>query len=150
MSGTPPHEQYMSKFIVLADDVDHLLAQPASQLLLAVGAEPAQCVLVACAPRMTHRVSKWVSHSSREHWRDKWAAKLFAQLVPRLEDAGHRVLPELARGPIQDHIDALLREGPAQVLDLRRPKRDDRDPSHAGWSSAVVALFGSWLAIAVE
>ena len=44
------------------------------QLRLHVPANPAPAgsvhwILVACAPRMTHRISKWVSHSARENWR---------------------------------------------------------------------------------
>ena len=54
----------MDKIIVYVDDADH-----AQQLLAPLVAnEPAHqrhWVLVACAPRMTHRVSKWVSHSAR-------------------------------------------------------------------------------------
>jgi hypothetical protein len=49
---------------------------------------PTHWVLVACAPRMTHRISKWVSHSSRENWRAKWADKLFDQVVPPLQARG--------------------------------------------------------------
>ncbi len=60
----------MDKIIVYVDDADH-----AQQLLAPLAAkEPAHqrhWVLVACAPRMTHRVSKWVSHSARESWRNK-------------------------------------------------------------------------------
>lgn len=71
----------MDKIIVYVDDADH-----AQQLLAPLAAkEPASqrhWVLVACAPRMTHRVSKWVSHSARESWRNKWADKLFAQIIP--------------------------------------------------------------------
>ena len=71
----------MDKIIVYVDDADH-----AQQLLAPLVAnEPAHqrhWVLVACAPRMTHRVSKWVSHSARESWRNKWADKLFAQIIP--------------------------------------------------------------------
>ena len=78
----------MDKIIVYVDDADH-----AQQLLAPLAAkEPAHqrhWVLVACAPRMTHRVSKWVSHSARESWRNKWADKLFAQIIPGAERHMH-------------------------------------------------------------
>jgi hypothetical protein len=44
---------------------------------------------------MTHRISKWVSHSARENWRAKWADKLFAQVVPGCA-RGDAVTPVLA------------------------------------------------------
>ena len=33
---------------------------------------------------MTHRISKWVSHSARENWRAKWSAKVQEQVLPVL------------------------------------------------------------------
>eukprot|EP01034_Spumella_vulgaris_P044434 gene44434-55260_t len=70
----------MDKIIVYVDDADY--AQQLLAPLVARTPAPHQhWVLVACAPRMTHRVSKWVSHSARESWRTKWADKLFAQIT---------------------------------------------------------------------
>ena len=69
------------RVIVYVDDAAY-----AQQVLAPLCAREAiaqtQWVLVACAPRMTHRISKWVSHSARESWRNKWADKLFAQIIP--------------------------------------------------------------------
>ena len=82
-------------------------------------------VLVACAPRATHRISKWVSHSARENWRSKWADKLFDQVVPALRARGDDVTPVLARGPLPELTRDLMAEhGTARVLDVRRPKQD--------------------------
>ncbi|HZY15797.1 MAG TPA: hypothetical protein VFE74_04165, partial [Ramlibacter sp.] len=64
----------MDKVIVYLDDPAYAHQQ------LPAGGTPTHWVLVACAPRMTHRVSKWVSHSARENWRVKWADKLFGQV----------------------------------------------------------------------
>jgi hypothetical protein len=91
----------MDKVIVYVDDAAH--AQQILAPLLAGGAAAGtHWVLVACAPRMTHRVSKWVSHRARENWRDKWADKLFAQLLPWLRSGGNSVTTVLAKGPLPE------------------------------------------------
>jgi hypothetical protein len=80
-------------------------------------------VLVACAPRVTHRISKWVTHSARESWRTGWADKLFSQLVPALHRQGDVVTPLLARGPLPELTEQLKAQyGARRVLDARRPK----------------------------
>ena len=80
-------------------------------------------VLVGCAPRMTHRISKWVSHSARENWRNKWADKLFGQAAPWLEAQGGSVTTLVAKGPLTELTERLLQDHPgARVLDARRPK----------------------------
>jgi hypothetical protein len=105
-------------------------------------------VLVACAPRMTHRISKWVSHSAREHWRDKWADKLFLQLLPLLRCKGHEVKSDVARGPVTQWVEALeVERGPCEVLDWRKPRspqtsadEQQRGHAHWGWLSALATM----------
>ena len=93
----------MEKIIVYVDDG----AQAQQQLVPMKRSGPdsnqrTHWVLVACAPRMTHRISKWVSHSARENWRAKWADKLFAQIVPALQASGDLVTIVLAKGPLPE------------------------------------------------
>ena len=108
----------MDKVIVYLDDPAY------AQQRMPPGADmPTHWVLVACAPRMTHRISKWVSHSARENWRAKWADKLFDQVVPALRARGDAVTPILARGPLPELTRVLMAEhGAARVIDVRRPK----------------------------
>jgi hypothetical protein len=111
----------MNKVIVYLDDPAY-----ARQQMSAGDAGPTHWVLVACAPRMTHRISKWVSHSARENWRAKWADRLFDQVIPPLRARGDDVTPVLARGPLPELTRLLMAEhGTAHVLDVRRPKSDD-------------------------
>ncbi|NML16241.1 hypothetical protein [Azohydromonas caseinilytica] len=79
-------------------------------------------VLVGCAPKLTHRVSKWVSHSSREQWRTRWAAQLFAELRPQLP-AG-RIDTLLARQPLSEVAQQLQqRHGRGlRMIDARRQR----------------------------
>ena len=117
----------MDKIIVYLDDA--AFAQQQLAPMQAGGAPGRQrgaathWVLVACAPRMTQRISKWVSHSARESWRAKWAEKLFEQIVPGLRASGDDVTTLLAKGPLPELTRKLLAEHHAShVLDARRPK----------------------------
>lgn len=123
--------------IVYVDDAAHA-RQVLAPLLArdAAGAEaptPTQTqthwALVACAPRMTYRVSKWVSHSTRENWRAKWADKLFAQILPALHAPAGRVTTLLARGPLAELTAQIQAEGArvVDVVDARRPRTDAHD-----------------------
>jgi hypothetical protein len=124
----------MDKVIVYLDDPAY-----ARQHMADGGGTPTHWVLVACAPRMTHRISKWVSHSAREHWRAKWADKLFDQVVPPLRARGDAVTPVLARGPLPELTRLLMAEhGAARVLDVRRPKA----PGDGGRGALPGALLG--------
>jgi len=134
----------MDKVIVYVDDPAY-----ASQQMPAAGGMPTHWVLVACAPRMTHRISKWVSHSARENWRAKWADKLFGQVVPPLRERGDAVTPVLARGPLPELTRALMAEhGTAQVLDVRRPKAPEG--SERGWRGGTMMGLASLLVLVGE
>lgn len=120
----------MDKVIVFVDDADYA-RQKLESLAARAAATPTHWVLVACAPRMTHRISKWVSHSARENWRAKWADKLFAQLQPWLGGAGSQVSPVLAKKPLPELLAWLQAEHGAHtpVVDARRPKLEQEAPA---------------------
>ena len=111
----------MDKIIVYLDDGAHAQQQLAPMKNSGLGANHrTHWVLVACAPRMTHRISKWVSHSARENWRAKWADKLFSQIVPGLQASGDLVTVVLAKGPLPELTEQLKTEhGTSRVLDAR-------------------------------
>ncbi len=132
--------------IALVDDADEARRFLAEWLAAHPDAR-GNWLLLACAPRMTHRISKWVSHSSREHWRDKWADKLFLQLLPLLRSKGFGVQTEVAKGPVNELLESLSAQSPATVLDWRKPKRMFSDGSaaeagraHWAWLSALAAM----------
>jgi hypothetical protein len=127
----------METIIVYLDDAGHAAqalvsmtnpAAPARQVV------PRHWILVACAPRMTHRISKWVSHRTRENWRERWADKLFEQVLPLLQRReGDRITPVLARVPLPELTRSLQGEfGPASVVDVRRPKSVGEQPANDG------------------
>jgi hypothetical protein len=116
----------LEKIILYVDDAAYardFLAKASAEHI--GGGEGARhWVLVTCAPRMTHRISKWVSHSARENWRGKWFAKTCDQVVPLLSRPGDVVTPLLAQGPLAELTLRLKREHGviARVVDARRPK----------------------------
>jgi hypothetical protein len=126
----------MDKVIVYLDDPAYARQRMPAQ------AGPTHWLLVACAPRMTHRISKWVSHSARENWRAKWAGKLFDQVVPDLHARGDIVTPILARGPLPELTRELMAEhGTSRVLDVRRPKQE---PGAGQWApGALLGIFAA-------
>ncbi|MDA8445986.1 hypothetical protein [Paracidovorax valerianellae] len=126
-----------NKVIVYVDDAEQarqILAPLSSQ----ASAEKTQWVLVACAPRMTHRISKWVSHSARENWRTKWADKLFSQILPWLHAEGVQASTVLAKGPLPELLAQLQAEhGAVPVIDARRPKQEEMAALPAAAASAA-------------
>lgn len=127
----------MDRFIVYVDDATSA-QQGLATLLARQPSARAQWLLVACAPRMTHRISKWVSHRARENWRDKWADKLFAQILPTLPAHAGTVSTMLAKVPLAELTAQLQAEhsAPAQVIDMRRPR--------AAYDGAPVAVGPRW------
>jgi hypothetical protein len=115
--------QDMDNMIVYLDEAAHGLAILPSMLPAGQARGPIRWILVGCAPRVTHHVSKWVTHSARQSWRNKWADKLFSQVVPALRLPGDEVLTQIASGPLCDVTDALMSQhGAGRVLDARRPR----------------------------
>ena len=153
----------MEKIIVYLDDASYAQQQLAP---MRSGRPPAAAsathwVLVACAPRLTKRISKWVSHSARENWRAKWAEKVFAQVEPQLRARGDQVTTMLAKGPLPELTRKLIAEhGASRVLDARRPKfGQDLQPVTADQPAAkdgrwevpgAVAGMGALLVLAAE
>ncbi len=112
MSQLATYIVYLDDAVYAEEKLSSLLAQPQIK----------RFVLVACAPRMTRRIGKWLSHSARENWRDKWCDKLFAQFMPAISRNDH-VFREVATGPLPQYTQMLLSEiGNATVIDARRPK----------------------------
>lgn len=134
----------MDKVIVYVDDAAYARQQ------IAAAAAPTHWVLVACAPRMTHRVSKWVSHTARENWRTRWADKLFDQVVPPLRARGDAVTLVLARGPLPELTRALVVEHNAdRVVDARRPKTPDGGDARR-WVPGALLGFGALLMLSLD
>lgn len=152
----------MDKIIVYLDDAAFARHQLAPMKNGASGSlQGTLWILVACPPRMTRHISKWVNHTARQNWRNKWADKLFAQIKPELQAQGNTVTTLLAHGPLHELTQELLAQnGVARVLDARRPKfgqdmppvtADQPAGNEARWSvpGAIVGM-GAALVLAAE
>jgi hypothetical protein len=116
----------METIIVVLDDAEY-----ARQLLapMVVDATPAHrpgrthWVLVACPPRMTQHIGRWVDRGARESWRAEWAQRALARIAPALQQRGDYVTPHLAKGILAELTGRLIAEHDAsRVLDARRPR----------------------------
>lgn len=151
----------MDNIIVYLDDAEFALQQLAPMKNSTNAGTATHWILVACPPRMTRYINKWVNHTARQAWRQKWSDKLFEQVVPAMQSQGDRITRVLAKGPLVEQTSALLAEhGAARVLDARRPKfGQDLPPVVAGqptegtarWSlpGAVIGM-GAVLVLAAE
>ena len=135
-----------------AGDADHGKTVNSHSKPDAVCATSTHWILVGCAPRVTRRVSKWVTHSARDSWRRKWADKVFSAIVPTLQWRAGAVTTLLADASLSEQTEALVRQhGAARVLDARRPKTSqDGQPetaapapaTHGIWSFAAAMVGG--------
>lgn len=113
----------MDTMIVYVDEAAYALKMLTPMVAPGQTRTPTRWIVVGCAPRITHHVSKWVTNSARQSWRGKWADKVFEQIVPLLQAPGDAVITQVARGPLCELTDSLLTQhGAARVLDARRPK----------------------------
>ena len=114
----------MEKIIVYVNDAAHALQTLTPMCQKADGsaraASETQWIVVACAPRLTRHISKWLTHSARLQWRQKWAAKVFADITPVLSRHGGQVKTLTAEGSLVEMTDQLLKTyGAARVMDAR-------------------------------
>ena len=74
----------METIIVFIDDADYAV-QMLQPMLPATNHTPTRWVLVGCAPRITRRISKWVTKGARQSWQGIRAAvqeRLSAESAP--------------------------------------------------------------------
>ena len=149
----------MENIIVYVDDAGHALQMLQPMLPAGRSPQPTRWIVVGCAPRVTHHVSKFVTHSARDSWRRKWSEKVFGQVVPALHQDGDDVVTLLAQGNLIAQTDALIRtHGVARVLDARRPKfGQDLQPVTAtqaqethGVARYAAALAGAGLLVGID
>ncbi len=149
----------MDNIIVYVDDAAHAVQMLQPMLPKGSSAGPTRWIVVGCAPRVTHHVSRFVTHSARDSWRRKWSEKVFGQVVPVLHREGDAVVTLLAQGPLIAQTEALISQhGAARVLDARRPKfgqdmqpvtRDQVQETH-GVARYAAALAGAGLLVGAD
>lgn len=135
----------METTIVYIDDDAHALAILAPLLQGQPARPPARWILVACAPRITQRVSKWGTNSGRANWRGKWAGKMFEQVMPIFKACGDPVVAQVMHGPLDEFTQTLrARYGDALVLDARKPK-PEQDSAATGFPRSKLWGYAAML-----
>lgn len=112
----------MEQIAVFVDDVEH--ARRILAPMLAEAGAPTRWIVVGCAPKLTHRIGKWVSHRSRENWREQWGRTLRERLEPAFASVPGELEWMVARAPLPEVSERLRRRLGAdlRLLDARRPK----------------------------
>jgi hypothetical protein len=110
----------MENIIVVLDDATHALSQIVPMRQNGV---KTHWVLLACPPRLSRHISRWVNQGSRKAWRKRWAQDLMNQVQPELMKNGDTFECRVLEGNLIDMTQRLQKEfGMARVLDARRPK----------------------------
>ncbi|MFT3954088.1 MAG: hypothetical protein QM722_06750 [Piscinibacter sp.] len=147
----------MEKIAVFVNDAEHAL-QILQPMLRSAG--PTHWIVVASAPTLTRHIGRWVSHSARQQWLDRWSTELFAQLEPLLRAApGSKFEKMLVKRPLVEVSEKLqARLGSMRLLDARRPRVGKTDepiaagqpvPSHGRWAPvAATAGLSAMLTLA--
>jgi hypothetical protein len=113
----------MDTIIVYIDEASYALRMLTPMLSGGRDRSPTRWIVVACAPRMSRHISKWVTASARQSWRGEWSERIFKQVVPQLLEPGDSVTTKVSNGAFCELTDALLTQHRgARVMDARRPK----------------------------
>ena len=130
----------MENIIVVLDDAAHALNQV---LPMRKEGGNTHWILVACPPRLTRHISRWVNQGSRNAWRKRWSQDLLNQVRPELTRQGDTCELRVLNGKLTDMTEALQKEFQlARVLDARRPKLGhEMEPATA---SQTTDTSGAW------
>jgi hypothetical protein len=96
--------------------------------------DPGRLVLVACAPKLSRHVGRFVSHAGREQYRERWARGLFAELQPLWSMAPRGTVETMiARVPLEVIVQRMkLHEGIELVaIDARKAALEQAQASQA-------------------
>jgi hypothetical protein len=148
----------MENIIVVLDDAEHALNQVLPMRKEGVSTH---WILVACPPRLTRHISRWVNQGSRNAWRKRWSQELLSKVQPELVRNGDTCELRLLSGKLSDLTESLQKEfALARVLDARRPKvGQDLEPATANQPSGPsttwvlpggTAALGAMIILAAE
>jgi len=108
----------MEKIIVVVNDANYALqmVEPMRN-----DASPTQWILLACPPKFTRHVNRWVNRQSLNVWRNKWAQDVIQVIKPVLVRGRDSLHWKCSQGDLSKEIQRLQQEfGTQRVLDARR------------------------------
>jgi len=109
---------------------------------------PAHVILVACAPKLTHHVGRFLTNASREQYRDRWARDLFGELQPLWSVAPRGTVETMvARAPLDVMVQRMkVRIGSDLVaVDARRAGLEQARQGQAPAPQGAEATARRWL-----
>lgn len=140
----------MEKIAVFVNDAAHArhILQP-----MVSGGSATHWVLVACPPKLSRHIGRWVAKTARDQWRERWASDLFDDLAPLLKTQSGSIVEKLVARRALVEVSARLqaRLSPLRLLDARRPTLGRVDepltatqPSDASmrWAAPMAAAAG--------
>jgi hypothetical protein len=107
--------------------------------------ESGRLVLVACAPKLSRHVGRFVSNAGREQYRQRWARVLFAELQPLWSTAPRGTVETvIATAPLEVIVQRMkVHEGTQLVaIDARRAALEQ---AGAGQSTPAQVAAQRWL-----
>lgn len=128
--------------------IDDVAAARLALQPLLQSSHPAHVILVACAPKLTHHVGRFLTHASREQYRDRWARDLFGELQPLWSLAPRGTVETLvARAPLDVMVQRMrVRLGTDLVaVDARRAGLEQARQGQVAAPEGAEATARRWL-----
>jgi len=123
---------------------------------------PGRVILVACAPRLSRHIGRWLNQASRDQYRQRWARELFSELQPLWSKAPRGSIETMTlQGPLQPLAQRLREQLGTDLvsIDLRAARLGQRgEPLESGgarstarrwWIPAAAVTSGLGLALAL-
>jgi hypothetical protein len=146
-TAAPVQEVAVDKRTVALFIDDAAAARLALQPLLQ-SSHPAHVILVACAPKLTHHVGRFLTNASREQYRDRWARDLFGELQPLWSVAPRGTVETMvARAPLEVMVQRMrVRLGSELVaVDARRAGLEQARQGHPAAPQGAETPAQRWL-----
>lgn len=149
-------ENHVMRTIALFID-DAATARMALQPLIQ-SRDPGRVVLVACAPKLSRHVGRFVSNAGREQYRQRWARELFAELQPLWSMAPRGTVETMiAKAPLEVIVQRMkVHEGTQLVaIDARKAALEQAQASPAQlaarrWLIPAFVTTGLGIALAIS
>lgn len=118
-------------------------------------------ILVACAPKLTRHVGRFVSHAGREQYRQRWARDLFTELQPlwsvaprgTVETMVAKAPPEVIVQRLKLHEGSELLAIDARKAGLERARAGEESPARQAarrWLVPAFVTSGLGIALALS
>ena len=131
----------METFAVYINDHEH---GPRQILSLLNGQAPAHWVLLACPPRMSRHLGRWLSQPAKKKWRQRWSEEALHEVIERVRAKGDTYEVRVVREP-HPKLERELRRTYRGLRTIDARRLQDRWEVPAG-----AAAMGTLMTLAVE